>query len=636
MSRTYPQRVKSSASPVAGDSEMGGQVRQVPTEVNRRACTSAAVLGLAISMGASSLLIPQLGEGSIASVPIVSELALADSSTSSASTVNEPLNGQFPTPDSKSIDLGSVNSHSSASSSNEPLYESWQVPTLAEAAQERSQESFQAAQLETSAQSKQASKLPSSSGVAEQSQALPSLHAGQGITSSSKSQSHATPSGLVSYRGIGAQQLTAGSPGYDASGQGLPRLMQLSGSGDVQTSQPVVDQFSGVKVAQASPVKPQLVNAVDKSQLVTRADESGHVGTQVDQQFVVAAPTEPVLVAALPTEAKLSIPLAAPQVSAQEQSDHTAPSSNGDLPSGVMQLQQQASVSPAVPEVQPSAQAVSVGSEASAAHAAQGPGHQSASAGTVALDSQSTAQPASQVESSPLPVASQAPADNSLFDSASNIAATDSDVRNRTETLQRELRGQPVLPSIVPVRREARAESSQLPVNESSLYASASVGSENYAPINRPLVGQTVSPELPPLGSADKYLPGQEFNGYIWPARGVLTSGYGWRWGRMHRGIDIAGPIGTPIIAAAPGVVVTAGWNSGGYGNLVEIQHPDGSLTLYAHNSRILVQVGQQVSQGQQIAEMGSTGYSTGPHLHFEIHPRGQGAVNPIAMLPSR
>ncbi|MCT7964608.1 LysM peptidoglycan-binding domain-containing M23 family metallopeptidase [Laspinema sp. D1] len=168
------------------------------------------------------------------------------------------------------------------------------------------------------------------------------------------------------------------------------------------------------------------------------------------------------------------------------------------------------------------------------------------------------------------------------------------------------------------------------------LLAVAPVGSETYAPLMQPAVGQIVSPELPPLKTPDTYLPDSPptFNGYIWPAHGVFTSGYGWRWGRMHRGIDIAGPTGTPIYAAATGVVITAGWNSGGYGNLVEIEHPDGSVTLYAHNHRIMVQEGQQVEQGQQVAEMGSTGFSTGPHLHFEIHTAGQGAVNPMALLP--
>jgi murein DD-endopeptidase MepM/ murein hydrolase activator NlpD len=120
---------------------------------------------------------------------------------------------------------------------------------------------------------------------------------------------------------------------------------------------------------------------------------------------------------------------------------------------------------------------------------------------------------------------------------------------------------------------------------------------------------------------------------YIIPAKGILTSGYGWRWGRIHKGIDIAGPTGTPIVASADGWVQFAGWNSGGYGYLVEILHSDGSLTRYAHNSRILVNRGDSVGQGQTIALMGSTGYSTGPHCHFEIHPTGKGAVNPLAYL---
>ncbi len=160
------------------------------------------------------------------------------------------------------------------------------------------------------------------------------------------------------------------------------------------------------------------------------------------------------------------------------------------------------------------------------------------------------------------------------------------------------------------------------------------------------LRGSRVSPALPPLAAVDLYLPknvDQNSNpqstssaSYIWPAKGVLTSGYGWRWGRMHRGIDIANGVGTPIYASAPGLVERAGWNNGGYGNVVDIRHPDGSMTRYGHNSRILVQVGQQVEQGQTIAAMGSTGFSTGPHSHFEVHPAGKGAVNPIAFLPSQ
>lgn len=148
---------------------------------------------------------------------------------------------------------------------------------------------------------------------------------------------------------------------------------------------------------------------------------------------------------------------------------------------------------------------------------------------------------------------------------------------------------------------------------------------------------QNGSPSLPPLGGIDNYLPNPtsiSAKGFVWPARGKITSGYGWRWGRMHKGVDIAAPIGTPIMAASAGVVVKAGWNSGGYGNLVDIQHADGTMTRYGHNKRILVRTGQIVQQGQQISEMGSTGFSTGPHLHFEVHPMGKQAVNPIAYLP--
>ncbi|MEG5033743.1 peptidoglycan DD-metalloendopeptidase family protein [Microcoleus sp. AT3-D2] len=169
------------------------------------------------------------------------------------------------------------------------------------------------------------------------------------------------------------------------------------------------------------------------------------------------------------------------------------------------------------------------------------------------------------------------------------------------------------------------------------MVATAPLGSEGYDLLSNPSLGRMVSPELPPLSNPDTYLPNgkqQSANGFIWPSKGVLTSGYGWRWGRMHKGIDIAGPIGTPIVAASDGVVTYAQWNDGGYGYLVEITHPDGTETVYAHNSRILVQKGQKVAQGEQISEMGSTGFSTGPHLHFEIHPAGQGAINPMAFLP--
>jgi murein DD-endopeptidase MepM/ murein hydrolase activator NlpD len=119
--------------------------------------------------------------------------------------------------------------------------------------------------------------------------------------------------------------------------------------------------------------------------------------------------------------------------------------------------------------------------------------------------------------------------------------------------------------------------------------------------------------------------------GLIWPVDGVVTSGFGMRWGRMHEGIDIAAPIGTPIWAAAAGTVIHSGWLSG-YGNLVVVDHGNGLATAYAHASAILVVLGQQVSQGETIALVGSTGHSTGPHLHFEVRINGV-AVDPLLYL---
>jgi murein DD-endopeptidase MepM/ murein hydrolase activator NlpD len=119
--------------------------------------------------------------------------------------------------------------------------------------------------------------------------------------------------------------------------------------------------------------------------------------------------------------------------------------------------------------------------------------------------------------------------------------------------------------------------------------------------------------------------------GFIWPVTGPVTSGYGWRWGRMHEGIDISAPTGTSILAAAAGTVIHAGW-LGGYGYLVVIDHGNGLATAYAHASAILVAVGQSMSQGETVALVGSTGHSTGPHLHFEVRVNGV-AVDPLLYL---
>jgi murein DD-endopeptidase MepM/ murein hydrolase activator NlpD len=120
-------------------------------------------------------------------------------------------------------------------------------------------------------------------------------------------------------------------------------------------------------------------------------------------------------------------------------------------------------------------------------------------------------------------------------------------------------------------------------------------------------------------------------SGMIWPVGGAVTSPFGWRWGRMHEGIDIGVGYGTPIRAAAAGTVVYCGWE-GGYGNLVVLDHGGGIATAYGHQSAIAVSCGQQVSQGQVIGYVGSTGHSTGPHLHFEVRVGGN-AVDPLGYL---
>lgn len=123
----------------------------------------------------------------------------------------------------------------------------------------------------------------------------------------------------------------------------------------------------------------------------------------------------------------------------------------------------------------------------------------------------------------------------------------------------------------------------------------------------------------------------------IWPAEGDVTSRYGWRqapigWGRdWHPGIDIANNYGTPIAATADGQVVESGWN-GGYGKMVKIDHGNGIVTIYGHNSENLVSAGAAVKKGDIIAYMGSTGYSTGPHVHYEVQINGN-TVNPASFL---
>lgn len=117
-----------------------------------------------------------------------------------------------------------------------------------------------------------------------------------------------------------------------------------------------------------------------------------------------------------------------------------------------------------------------------------------------------------------------------------------------------------------------------------------------------------------------------------WPARGSIVSSFGMRWGRMHEGIDLDAPYGSDVVAVASGTVVSVGWN-GGYGRQVQLSHGGGLVTRYAHLSSILVNEGDTVDRGEVIGRVGSTGNSTGPHLHFETIVGGQ-PRNPTNYLP--
>lgn len=124
----------------------------------------------------------------------------------------------------------------------------------------------------------------------------------------------------------------------------------------------------------------------------------------------------------------------------------------------------------------------------------------------------------------------------------------------------------------------------------------------------------------------------QSSNKGLWPVGGSITSGFGMRWGKPHNGIDIAAPSGTDVHAYAAGTVVFSGWDDGGYGYLVIIDHHNGIRTYYGHNSKLIVSAGQEVSAGQHIADVGSTGDSTGYHCHFEVRKNGV-PQNPLCYL---
>jgi murein DD-endopeptidase MepM/ murein hydrolase activator NlpD len=122
---------------------------------------------------------------------------------------------------------------------------------------------------------------------------------------------------------------------------------------------------------------------------------------------------------------------------------------------------------------------------------------------------------------------------------------------------------------------------------------------------------------------------------FVMPTKGIFTSGFGYRWGVLHAGIDLANSIGTPIRAVSDGVVIDAG-PTAGYGMWVKLRHADGTVTLYGHVNTTTVSVGERVMAGDQIATMGNRGNSTGPHLHFEVLLGGTQRVDPVPWLAKR
>jgi murein DD-endopeptidase MepM/ murein hydrolase activator NlpD len=122
---------------------------------------------------------------------------------------------------------------------------------------------------------------------------------------------------------------------------------------------------------------------------------------------------------------------------------------------------------------------------------------------------------------------------------------------------------------------------------------------------------------------------------FVMPTKGIFTSGFGYRWGVLHGGVDLANSIGTPILAVSDGVVTDAG-PTAGYGMWVKLRHADGTVTLYGHVNTTMVSVGERVMAGDQIATMGNRGDSTGPHLHFEVLLGGSNRVDPVPWLAQR
>jgi murein DD-endopeptidase MepM/ murein hydrolase activator NlpD len=159
-------------------------------------------------------------------------------------------------------------------------------------------------------------------------------------------------------------------------------------------------------------------------------------------------------------------------------------------------------------------------------------------------------------------------------------------------------------------------------------------GSWVFIPTTAGIINATKALRRSPSQSTQEHL---DTGRFLWPVPSSkrISSPFGPRWGRHHDGIDIPGRVGTSILAADDGIVVYSGNGLGGYGNIVVLSHNDGFFSVYAHNKKNKVKRGQRIHRGQVVALLGSTGHSTGPHLHFEIR-RDSTPIDPKKVISKR
>ncbi|MCY7323023.1 MAG: LysM peptidoglycan-binding domain-containing protein, partial [Phormidesmis sp. CAN_BIN36] len=588
MKRAFPQEESNSVpfSVINGDG-LSEQPKQTHPDTSRRVRTSAAMIGLAaISMGAYSLLAPQQGDSAIAAEPVATEPTLPTASNSAdiavISTASEvPTTASISTIQTveHTIQEGQtlwkiakfykveINQLAIANNlrSNAVLYvgqvlqvpgdgQSAQFPASQETAQSELNNGIAVLPDETvaidsseptaysSQEAQQLLKSRQDVAVASLKQQrdrlklnLAELRSEESKNASNSAQADppqpkAETVGLVSYQVSPGDTLTAIAQTHGTSYSDLAKINQLTNPNLLE-----VNQFIKVPPAQTA-LAPRSVDPL--IQAAPTPAENATVASVLPTLPSLAIASSPPLVPINQSAIPVGIGGDASQLALGSARSRSRSFTSIPLPANDRQVGSQPYVSSLVSEI-------------------------------VKLREKYQSQPGTFQARHQTPDRALAPVPaSSSLRSARRINPEFKPSRN-LEGLQAELR------SLQSVRKTGSQTKLNVRLTDASkpkpqAIAMAPVGSETYAPLMRSSIGKMVSPSLPPLGQPDAYLPGNsgKFNGYVWPAKGMLTSGYGWRWGRMHKGIDIAAPVGTPVVSAASGKVVTAGWNDGGYGNL--------------------------------------------------------------------